>query len=162
MNSNLCLFHQKIRQVSPGSVTARDGRARVGDKLLAVNGQSLKGMTNPQVLAFLKQTPNTVTLTLARPKKPSASALSPPPVARKPTKPTFLLPPKVEAPPVEEKSHGNEAWPVKEEKQRKGIWGSISGSLHGGLVKKHADIDIGEIDLGDRLVELYLQLNQGR
>ena len=138
-----------IRQVAPGSVTARDGRVKVGDKLLAVNGQSLKGMTNPQVLAFLKQTPNTVTLTLARPKKPSASTRSPPPVAQKPTKPLFLLPPKVEAPRAEEKPQGGEAWPVKEEKQRKGLWGSISGSLHGGLVRKHADIDIGEIDLGD-------------
>ena len=138
-------------------MTARDGRVKVGDKLLAVNGQSLKGMTNPQVLAFLKQTPNTVTLTLSRPKKSSSSNRSPPPVAQKPTKPTFLLPPKVEPPPVEEKPKGGEAWPVKEEKQRKGLWDSISGSLHGGLMKKHTgDIDIGEIDLGnDRLVTLY-------
>ena len=116
---------------------------KVGDKLLAVNGQSLKGMTNPQVLAFLKQTPNTVTLTLSRPKKPSGSTRSPPPVAQKPA---FLLP-KVDPPPVEEKSQRDEAWPVKEEKQRKGLWGSISGSLHGNFVKK--SVDIGEIDLGD-------------
>ena len=114
-------------------------------------------MTNPQVLAFLKQTPNTVTLTLSRSKKSSSSNRSPPPVAQKPTKPTFLLPPKVEPPPVQEKPKGGEAWPVKEEKQRKGLWDSISGSLHGGLVKKHTgDIDIGEIDLGDeRLVTRY-------
>lgn len=124
---------------------------KVGDKLLAVNGQSLKGMTNPQVLAFLKQTPNTVTLTLSRPKKPSGNSRSPPPVAQKPT---FLLP-KVEPPPVEEKSQGGEAWPVKEEKQRKGLWGSISGSLHGNLVKKSMDIDIGEIDLGDNELPKY-------
>lgn len=130
-------------------MTARDGRVKVGDKLLAVNGQSLKGMTNPQVLSFLKQTPNTVTLTLSRPKKPSGNSRTPPPVAKKPPKQTFLLPPKVEPPPVKEKPQGDEAWPVKEEKQKKGLWGSISGSLHGGLAKKHIDIDIGEIDLGD-------------
>ena len=66
------------------------------------------------------------------------------------------MPPKVAPPPVKDEPQGGEAWPVKEEKQRKGLWGSISGSLHGGLVKKHIDIDIGEIDLGDsRLVALY-------
>lgn len=131
---------------------------KTGDKLLAVNGQSLKGMTNPQVLAFLKQTPNTVTLTLSRLKKTLASSRSPPPIAQKPT---FLLP-KIEPPPVEEKPQEGEAWPVREEKQRKGLWGSISGSLHGNFVKKNIDIDIGEIDLGDSEMPKYSKSSPSR
>ena len=121
-------------------MTARDGRVKIGDKLHSVNGQTLKGMTNPQAVAFLKQTPNTVTLTISRPRKASGSVRSPPPVAKKPT---FLLP-KVEKT-VEDKPEENtsSAWPVKEEK-RKGLWGSISGSLHGNLVKKSVDIDLEE------------------
>lgn len=113
---------------------------KIGDKLLAVNGQTLKGMTNPQAQAFLKQTPHTVTLTLSRRKKSSGSARTPPPVARKPV---FLLP-KVEKP-AEDKPKEDEslAWPVKEEK-RKSLWGSISGSFHGNLVKKSVDINLEE------------------
>ena len=119
---------------------------KVGDKLLAVNGQTLKGMTNPQAVAFLKQTPNTVTLTLSRPKKASGSSRSPPPVAQKPKVEKFLLPKVHKAEDAgEAKESESLAWPVKEEK-RKTLWGSISGSLHGNLIKKTVEIDLDELD----------------
>jgi C-terminal processing protease CtpA/Prc len=42
----------------------RDGRLKRGDQLIAVNGESLDGLTHDQAVAMLKQTEGTIILTV--------------------------------------------------------------------------------------------------
>lgn len=43
---------------------AEDGRLKRGDQIIAVNGQSLEGVTHEEAVAILKRTKGTVTLTV--------------------------------------------------------------------------------------------------
>ncbi|XP_037553698.1 inaD-like protein [Nematolebias whitei] len=60
-----------VKHVVPGSAADQNGNVRVQDRLLALDGVSVQGMTNQEVLEVMKQTGQTVVLTLVR-KKPRA------------------------------------------------------------------------------------------
>uniref|UniRef100_A0A4W6CYE4 PATJ crumbs cell polarity complex component n=1 Tax=Lates calcarifer TaxID=8187 RepID=A0A4W6CYE4_LATCA len=60
-----------VKHVVPGSAADQSGNIRVHDRLLALDGVSLHGMTNQEVLEVMKQTGQTVVLTVVR-KKPRA------------------------------------------------------------------------------------------
>ncbi|XP_043223089.1 pro-interleukin-16-like isoform X2 [Amphibalanus amphitrite] len=55
-----------IVHVVPGSVTHRDGRFRIGDELINVNGTRLRGVSLEQARACLSQAPNEVDIVIAR------------------------------------------------------------------------------------------------
>ncbi|XP_071952014.1 tyrosine-protein phosphatase non-receptor type 13-like isoform X2 [Antedon mediterranea] len=56
-----------IKTITPGGVAANDGRLRIGDKLLQVNGQSLVGMTHNKAISLLRRAKGTVKLSVVRP-----------------------------------------------------------------------------------------------
>uniref|UniRef100_A0A3B4VFU2 PATJ crumbs cell polarity complex component n=1 Tax=Seriola dumerili TaxID=41447 RepID=A0A3B4VFU2_SERDU len=58
-----------VKHVVPGSAADHSGNIRVHDRLIALDGFSLHGMTNQEVLEVMKQTGQTVVLTVVR-KKP--------------------------------------------------------------------------------------------
>ncbi|XP_074492726.1 inaD-like protein isoform X2 [Sebastes fasciatus] len=58
-----------VKHVVPGSAADHSGNIRVHDRLLALNGVSLHGLTNQEVLEVMKQTGQTVVLSVVR-KKP--------------------------------------------------------------------------------------------
>ncbi|GLD68852.1 inaD-like protein isoform X1, partial [Lates japonicus] len=60
-----------VKNVVPGSAADQSGNIRVHDRLLALDRVSLHGMTNQEVLEVMKQTGQTVVLTVVR-KKPRA------------------------------------------------------------------------------------------
>ncbi|XP_063969005.1 tyrosine-protein phosphatase non-receptor type 13-like isoform X2 [Lytechinus pictus] len=51
-----------IKTVTPDGVACRDGRLKVGDRLLQVNGQSLVGMTQNKVITILRKSKGVVRL----------------------------------------------------------------------------------------------------
>ncbi|XP_033112583.1 tyrosine-protein phosphatase non-receptor type 13-like isoform X2 [Anneissia japonica] len=55
-----------IKTITPGGVAANDGRLRIGDKLLQVNGQSLVGMTHNKAISLLRRAKGTVKLAIVR------------------------------------------------------------------------------------------------
>ncbi|XP_015266060.1 PREDICTED: tyrosine-protein phosphatase non-receptor type 20, partial [Gekko japonicus] len=55
-----------IKAISPGSAADRDGRLRVGDILLKVNGNLLSGLTRNTVIDILRRTHGSVQLTVCR------------------------------------------------------------------------------------------------
>ncbi|MEQ2288950.1 hypothetical protein AMECASPLE_028235, partial [Ameca splendens] len=57
-----------VKHVVPGSAADQSGNIRVHDRLLALDDISLHGMTNQEVLEVMKQTGQTVVLTLVRKK----------------------------------------------------------------------------------------------
>ncbi|XP_029355086.1 inaD-like protein isoform X2 [Echeneis naucrates] len=57
-----------VKHVVPGSAADQSGNIRVHDRLLSLNGVSLHGMTNQEVLEVMKQTGQTVVLTVVRKK----------------------------------------------------------------------------------------------
>ncbi|XP_024114569.1 inaD-like protein isoform X2 [Oryzias melastigma] len=57
-----------VKEVVPGSPADLSGNVRVQDRLLAMDGVSLHGLTNQEVLKVMKQTGRTVHLTLVRKK----------------------------------------------------------------------------------------------
>lgn len=72
-----------ITKLIPGGAASADGRLRVGDAILAVNGTSVVGVTHAAAVDALKRAGNTVRLEVRRKKKPlpvstsSTSALHP-------------------------------------------------------------------------------------
>ncbi|XP_069376083.1 inaD-like protein isoform X2 [Paralichthys olivaceus] len=60
-----------VKHVVPGSAADQSGNIWVYDRLIAMDGVSLHGMTNQEVLEVMKQTGQTVVLTVVR-KKPRA------------------------------------------------------------------------------------------
>uniref|UniRef100_A0A3B5ALH7 PATJ crumbs cell polarity complex component n=1 Tax=Stegastes partitus TaxID=144197 RepID=A0A3B5ALH7_9TELE len=58
-----------VKHVVPGSAADQSGNIRIHDRLIALDGVSLHGLTNQEVLEVMKQTGQTVVLTLVR-KKP--------------------------------------------------------------------------------------------
>ncbi|XP_041862637.1 inaD-like protein [Melanotaenia boesemani] len=57
-----------VKHVVPGSAADQNGNIRVHDRLIALDGVSLHGRTNQEVLEVMKQTGQTVVLTLVRKK----------------------------------------------------------------------------------------------
>ncbi|XP_074850996.1 multiple PDZ domain protein isoform X3 [Carettochelys insculpta] len=53
-----------VKTVFAKGAAAEDGRLKRGDQILAVNGQSLEGVTHEEAVAILKRTKGTVTLTV--------------------------------------------------------------------------------------------------
>ncbi|CAH6790491.1 Mpdz [Phodopus roborovskii] len=51
-----------VKTVFAKGAAAEDGRLKRGDQIIAVNGQSLEGVTHEEAVAFLKRTKGTVTL----------------------------------------------------------------------------------------------------
>lgn len=60
-----------VKHVVPGSAADQSGNIRVYDRLIALDGVSLQALTNQEVLEVMKQTGQTVVLTVVR-KKPRA------------------------------------------------------------------------------------------
>ncbi|XP_067452151.1 inaD-like protein isoform X2 [Thunnus thynnus] len=58
-----------VKHVVPGSAADQSGNIKVHDRLIGLDGVSLHGLTNQEVLEVMKQTGQTVVLTLVR-KKP--------------------------------------------------------------------------------------------
>jgi len=54
----------QLHVVSFQGAAAEDGRLKRGDQIIAVNGQSLEGVTHEEAVAILKRTKGTVTLTV--------------------------------------------------------------------------------------------------
>lgn len=55
-----------VKSVSPGSAADLNGRIRVNDRIIEVDGQSLQGFTNHQAVELLKQSGTVVNLRLER------------------------------------------------------------------------------------------------
>ncbi|KAI1891911.1 hypothetical protein AGOR_G00148590 [Albula goreensis] len=55
-----------VKYVVPGSAAEQSGNIRVHDRIIALDGVSLQGFTNQEVLEVMKQTGQTVQLTLVR------------------------------------------------------------------------------------------------
>ncbi|XP_045061262.1 inaD-like protein isoform X3 [Coregonus clupeaformis] len=55
-----------VKNVVPGSAAEQSGNIRIHDRIIAMDGVSLQGFTNQEVLDVMKQTGQTVHLTLAR------------------------------------------------------------------------------------------------
>ena len=55
---NLCQVHKII----PGSLADRDGRIQKGDRVLSINGRTLRGVTHREALAILKVRPTALTI----------------------------------------------------------------------------------------------------
>uniref|UniRef100_A0A8C3LUI8 Multiple PDZ domain protein n=1 Tax=Chrysolophus pictus TaxID=9089 RepID=A0A8C3LUI8_CHRPC len=53
-----------VKTVFAKGAAAEDGRLKRGDQIIAVNGQSLEGVTHEEAVAILKRTKGTVTLTV--------------------------------------------------------------------------------------------------
>lgn len=59
-----------VKHVVPGSAAEQSGNIRVHDRIIALDGVSLQGFTNQEVLEVMKRTGQTVRLTLVRKKAP--------------------------------------------------------------------------------------------
>ncbi|XP_042874694.1 uncharacterized protein LOC122254893 isoform X2 [Penaeus japonicus] len=55
-----------IAHILPGGLTDRDGRLRVGDEIINVNGQRLRGVTLEEARRILRHTPTEVDVVVAR------------------------------------------------------------------------------------------------
>ncbi|XP_020604777.1 tyrosine-protein phosphatase non-receptor type 13-like [Orbicella faveolata] len=58
-----------IKTISPGSVAESDGRLRVGDQILKVNGENVQGLSHARVIGMLRKITGTVELEIKRPTK---------------------------------------------------------------------------------------------
>ncbi|XP_034035205.1 inaD-like protein isoform X2 [Thalassophryne amazonica] len=74
-----------VKHVVPGSAADESGNIRVHDRLIALDGISLHGLTNQEVLEVMKQTGQTVLLTVVR-KKPRVQERSLDKVEREPSR----------------------------------------------------------------------------
>ncbi|XP_028300199.1 inaD-like protein isoform X2 [Gouania willdenowi] len=64
-----------VKHVVPGSSADQSGNIRVHDRLIALDGVSLHGLTNQEVLEVMKKTGQTVMLTVVRKKQPVERSL---------------------------------------------------------------------------------------
>ncbi len=56
----------QVHKVIPGTLAARDGRVRRGDRVLSINGRSTKGVAHRDAIAVLKAPRPEVVLVLSR------------------------------------------------------------------------------------------------
>ncbi|XP_019644606.1 PREDICTED: tyrosine-protein phosphatase non-receptor type 13-like [Branchiostoma belcheri] len=63
-----------IKTITPGSVADKDGRVKVGDRLLQINGESLIGLSHSKAVAILRKAKGNVQLAVSRasPSRPSS------------------------------------------------------------------------------------------
>ncbi|CAH1247149.1 PTPN13 [Branchiostoma lanceolatum] len=63
-----------IKTITPGSVADKDGRMKVGDRLLQINGESLIGLSHSKAVAILRKSKGNVQLAVSRapPSRPSS------------------------------------------------------------------------------------------
>ncbi|XP_066453825.1 inaD-like protein isoform X2 [Eleutherodactylus coqui] len=66
-----------VKGIIPGSAADQSGCIEVHDRIVAVDGNNIEGLTNQEVVAALRNTGQTVHLTLSRGKVPPLSPLSP-------------------------------------------------------------------------------------
>ncbi len=64
--SETCLvfFVEQVHKVITGSIADRDGRVQRGDRILSINGRSLKGLTHCEAMNILKVRGNRIVLAL--------------------------------------------------------------------------------------------------
>lgn len=55
-----------VQSLVPGGPAARDGRLRAGDRIIAINGQSLEGMPHSVAMELIRQSPPTVQLMVSQ------------------------------------------------------------------------------------------------
>lgn len=55
-----------IKSIHSGSAAFKDGRLKIGDRLLSVNGIDVQGMRRPEVVSLLRDTEGKVTLVVSR------------------------------------------------------------------------------------------------
>lgn len=63
MTANIWYSYKNDPSCAQGAA-AEDGRLKRGDQIMAVNGQSLEGVTHEEAVGILKRTKGTVTLTV--------------------------------------------------------------------------------------------------
>ncbi|KAF4797247.1 PATJ, crumbs cell polarity complex component [Turdus rufiventris] len=81
-----------VKNIIPGSAADHNGQIHVHDKIVAVDGVNIQNFTNQEVVEALRNTGQTVRLTLLR-RKPSFTVSSETPSERvQPTVPIFLSP----------------------------------------------------------------------
>ena len=67
-----------MKKILPNSIAGIDGRLRIGDRLLYVNGVRIPGMTKPQAMDLLRATEDEVKLIIARRPLLTGSAINTP------------------------------------------------------------------------------------
>ena len=67
-----------VSSLNPVGAAANDGRIKVGDRILKVDGHSLRGLENMEAASVLRNCGNPVKLVLCRKRLPQES--DPPPV----------------------------------------------------------------------------------
>lgn len=67
-----------VRSINPGGAADKEGRLRVGDRLLQVNSVSVIGMPHNKAVALIKKARGTVTLAVSRASSHSTSAATTP------------------------------------------------------------------------------------
>ncbi|NXP88102.1 INADL protein, partial [Passerina amoena] len=81
-----------VKSIIPGSAADHNGQIHVHDKIVAVDGVNIQGFTNQEVVEALRNTGQTVRLTLLR-RRPSFAISSETPSGRvQPTVPIFVSP----------------------------------------------------------------------
>lgn len=60
----MTVIPHKIGRIIEGSPTDRIGRMKVGDRISAVNGQSIMELSHNDIVQLIKDAGNTVTLTV--------------------------------------------------------------------------------------------------
>uniref|UniRef100_A0A3Q4H9K4 PDZ domain-containing protein n=1 Tax=Neolamprologus brichardi TaxID=32507 RepID=A0A3Q4H9K4_NEOBR len=69
----------RVREICSGGVAEQDGRLRVGDILLEVNGVIVSGLSHSKVVEILRKAEGTVQLTICRDVMPLTYSESPTP-----------------------------------------------------------------------------------
>uniref|UniRef100_A0A3B4FQK5 PDZ domain-containing protein n=1 Tax=Pundamilia nyererei TaxID=303518 RepID=A0A3B4FQK5_9CICH len=69
----------RVREICSGGVAEQDGRLRVGDILLEVNGVIVSGLSHSKVVEILRKAEGTVQLTICRDVLPLTYSESPTP-----------------------------------------------------------------------------------
>ncbi|KFP13798.1 InaD-like, partial [Egretta garzetta] len=80
-----------VKNIIPGSAADHNGQIHVHDKIVAVDGVNIRDYTNQEVVEALRNTGQTVRLTLLR-RKPSTISSERPSDRVQPTVPTFVSP----------------------------------------------------------------------
>ncbi|KFZ63627.1 InaD-like, partial [Antrostomus carolinensis] len=80
-----------VKNIIPGSAADHNGQIHVHDKIVAVDGVNIQDYTNQEVVEALRNTGQTVLLTLLR-RKPSTISSEGPSDRVQPTVPTFVSP----------------------------------------------------------------------
>ena len=64
-----------VRSVTPGGPADQDGRVHPGDRIIAINGQSLEGIPHHKAVDMIRESPPLVQLLLSQPQSSAISHL---------------------------------------------------------------------------------------